>query len=219
MVKGYKVFNPDWTCQGFQYSVGATYELSGVLIICKNGFHFCEKAVDCFNYYSFDANNKVAEIIAHDEIATIGEKSATNKIEIVREIPWAELLELVNVGKENTGNRNSGNLCTGDFNANNNETGCFCTDEHNIRLFDEDSSWTFVAWRNSAAFALLCRIDLTPTTWVTDCDMSDAEKAEHPDYTTTGGVSAKKRYQKGVYGLVDYAGRQRQGNNQSNTKF
>lgn len=25
-MKGYKVFNPDWTCRGFQYSVGETFE-------------------------------------------------------------------------------------------------------------------------------------------------------------------------------------------------
>lgn len=25
-VKGYKVFNPDWTCRGFQYEVGKIFE-------------------------------------------------------------------------------------------------------------------------------------------------------------------------------------------------
>ena len=25
-MKGYKVFNPDWTCRNFQYEVGKTYE-------------------------------------------------------------------------------------------------------------------------------------------------------------------------------------------------
>ena len=25
-MKGYKVFKPDWTCRGFQYSVGKTFE-------------------------------------------------------------------------------------------------------------------------------------------------------------------------------------------------
>lgn len=26
-MKGYKVFNKDWTCRGFQYEVGKTYEM------------------------------------------------------------------------------------------------------------------------------------------------------------------------------------------------
>ena len=26
-VKGYKVFDPDWTCRGFQYQVGECYEI------------------------------------------------------------------------------------------------------------------------------------------------------------------------------------------------
>ena len=25
-IKGYKVFNPDWTCRNFQYEVGKTFE-------------------------------------------------------------------------------------------------------------------------------------------------------------------------------------------------
>lgn len=26
-MKGYKVFNSDWTCRGFQYDVGQVYEI------------------------------------------------------------------------------------------------------------------------------------------------------------------------------------------------
>ena len=53
MMKGYKVFNPDWTCRGFQYNVGQVYEMDEKPICRKRGFHFCKKASDCFNYYSF----------------------------------------------------------------------------------------------------------------------------------------------------------------------
>lgn len=57
-VKGYKVFNPDWTCRGFQYEVGETYEEDAMPFVCNEGFHFCKRAIDCFGYYSFDADNK-----------------------------------------------------------------------------------------------------------------------------------------------------------------
>ena len=52
-INGYKVFNPDWTCKGFQYEVGKTYEMEEEPVLCNSGFHFCERALDCFNYYSY----------------------------------------------------------------------------------------------------------------------------------------------------------------------
>ena len=127
-VKGYKVFNPDWTCRGFQYEVGKTFEHDGKIELCGSGFHFCQKASDCFNYYDFNSNNKVAEVEALDLVETEGNKSVTNKIHIVREIPWQELLTIVNTGKdctglENTGNRNTGDWNTGDCNTGDCNTG------------------------------------------------------------------------------------------------
>jgi hypothetical protein len=115
-VKGYKVFNPDWTCIGFQYEVGKTYEEDVTLSVCNRGFHFCKQAKDCFNYYSFDPNNKVAEVIALGEVAEDGNKCCTNKIQIVREITWEELLTIVNTGKGNSGLCNSGDCNSGDRN-------------------------------------------------------------------------------------------------------
>ena len=127
-VKGYKVFNPDWTCRGFQYEVGKIFEEDVKPSCCDRGFHFCKKAADCFSYYSFNSENKVAEVIALGEVDTDGKKSCTNKIQIVREIPWQELLTIVNTGKDctglcNTGNRNTGNRNTGDCNTGNRNTG------------------------------------------------------------------------------------------------
>ncbi len=97
ITKGFKVFNPDWTCnpngKPFQYAVGGTYEEDVKPMVCNRGFHFCEKAADCFNYYQFNPENKVAEVLALGEVATDGTKSCTNKIQIVREIPWLNCLK------------------------------------------------------------------------------------------------------------------------------
>ena len=125
MVKGYKVFNPDWTCRGFQYEVGKIFEEDVKPGCCDSdrGFHFCEKASDCFNYYSFNSKNKVAEIIALGDVDSDGVKSCTNKIQIVREIPWDEVLRIVNTGNFNTGNRNTGHCNTGNRNTGNYNTG------------------------------------------------------------------------------------------------
>ena len=122
-VKGYKVFNPDWTCRGFQYEIGKIFEEDVKPSCCDRGFHFCEKAADCFSYYSFNSENRVAEVIALGEVDTDGKKSCTNKIQIVREISWQELLTIVNTGKDCTGLCNTGDCNTGDCNTGNWNTG------------------------------------------------------------------------------------------------
>ena len=127
-VRGYKVFNPDWTCRGFQYEVGKIFEENVEPSCCDRGFHFCEKASDCFSYYPFNSENKVAEIIALGDVDSDETKSCTNKIQIVREIPWDEVLRIVNTGKDctglcNTGDRNTGNRNTGDWNTGDCNTG------------------------------------------------------------------------------------------------
>ena len=124
-MKGYKVFNSDWTCRGYQYEIGKTYEIAESPKCCKVGFHFCEKLVDCFNYYSFDPNNKVAEIEAIGEIHfdDTNSKCCTNKIVILKELKWSEVLDMCNSGKGNSGNRNSGNYNSGNYNSGNRNSG------------------------------------------------------------------------------------------------
>ena len=122
-MKGYKVFNPDWTCNDFQYKVGKTFEMEGEVIMCRRGFHFCKKATDCFEYYSFDSKNKVAEVEALGDVETEGNKSCTNKIHIIRELSWYEVLDLVNTGAGNTGINNSGYRNSGDRNSGNINSG------------------------------------------------------------------------------------------------
>ena len=136
IIKGYKVFNPDWTCRGFQYEVGKTFKHDGNIEMCGAGFHFCQKASDCFDYYRFDSQNKVAEVEAIGLVKTRDNKSVTDEIKIVREIPWQELLTIVNEGNDctglcNTGNRNTGNRNTGNSNTGNCNTGDWNTGNSN----------------------------------------------------------------------------------------
>ena len=132
VVHGFKVFRPDWTCSPNgntkQYTCPGKFEEEGELDVCGHGMHFCQTAADCFNYYSFNSENKVAEVIAYGEVRTDGDKSCTDKLEIVREIPWDEVLRIVNIGKNctgrcNTGDWNTGNRNTGDWNTGNRNTG------------------------------------------------------------------------------------------------
>ena len=208
-IKGYKVFDPGWICDPagtpFQYAVGETYEMEEVPIVCERGFHFCERAVDCFNYYGFDPKNKVAEIEALGDIDSDGSKSCTNKIHIIREIPWREILDLVNAGNGctgmgNSGNRNSGNWNSGDGNSGNwnsgdwnsgdwnscsYSSGCFNTIEHKMFLFNKLSDWTYHDWIRSDARRVLSRIPHRHLEQVSYDSMSDTEKEANPEVKTT----------------------------------
>ena len=218
-VRGYKVFNPDWTCRHFQYEVGKVFEEDVEPSCCDRGFHFCLKAADCFNYYSFDSNNKVAEVVALGAVdySEDNSKACTNKIQIVREIPWQELLTIVNTGKDctglcntgdwntgdwNTGNRNTGDRntgdCntgdwntgdwnTGDWNSCNQSTGCFCTVQQPIMFFNKPSTWSFEDWLRSDARYLMNQIPKNVVEWIYSEDMTDEEKSAHPSHETTGG--------------------------------
>ena len=281
-VKGYKVFNSDWTCLGKQYSCPGTFEESVSPSVCNVGMHFCKNAADCFRYYDFDPNSHVAEVIAHGTVAEGDNKCATNKLEIVREIPWAEVLEIVNTGKSctgrcnsgdsnsgnwnsgnrnsgdsnsgnwnsgnrnsgdcnsgnwnsgnsnsgnwNSGNRNSGNCNSGNWNSGNRNSGdsnsgnwnsgdrnsgnwnsgdrnsgnwnsgdwnttsfsngCFNTVSPKIYMFNKPTDWTFEQWFNCRARRLLNEIDDCPLEYVYLSDMTDEEKAAHPEAETTGG--------------------------------
>ena len=241
VVKGFKVFNPDWTCSPNgntkQYTCPGKFEEDITPIRCGRGMHFCKKAADCFNYYNFNPENKVAEVIAYGDIAEEGDKCCTNKLEIVREIPWAELLEIVNSGKGctglcNSGNRNSGNRNSGDWNSGNRNSGdcnsgnrnsgnrnsgnrnsgnrnsgdcnsgdwnsgdwnkcsfsngCFNTVSPKIYLFNKPSEWTYQDWLNSEARYLLNQIPGDVLEYIYLSDMTDEEKAAHPEAETTGG--------------------------------
>ena len=124
VIRGFKVFNSDWTCRNKQYTCPGAFEEDVTPSVCDRGMHFCKKAADCFNYYSFNPENKVAEVIALAErTVEDGDKCATNYLEIVREISWQEVLEIVNTGKGCTGLCNSGNRNSGDWNSGNRNSG------------------------------------------------------------------------------------------------
>ena len=40
MIRGYKGFNADMTCRGFQYEPGKVYEMDGEIAYGRRGVHF-----------------------------------------------------------------------------------------------------------------------------------------------------------------------------------
>ena len=84
--KGYKAFNPDFTCNGKQYEENTIHEENGSEI-CKAGvMHYCENPFDVLDYYPLV--NESGEISEFAEVEPLGKifrkenESATNKLHI-----------------------------------------------------------------------------------------------------------------------------------------
>ena len=126
-MKGYKAFNKDLTCRGFQYEVGKTYEMEENPEPCNRGFHFCETVANCYNYYPMKEDTRICEVEALGEVATDdNEKFCTNKIRIAAEVTEEYIRKAnnnksssgyCNSGNSNSGNSNSGNRNSGDWNS------------------------------------------------------------------------------------------------------
>ena len=195
-MKAYKVFNPDFTCRGFQYEVGKTYELrnsAGVLeepSLCEKGFHACAKVSDCFNYYSFDPSNKVALVELSGTVLGIDtDKQCSNIITVVEEVSWNDMLNLANTGignsgNRNSGNRNSGNRNSGNWNSCDKETGNFNSKQSDvIRVFNKECKRSAV---DNASLPNFC-YNVNPCLWISFESMSDEEKIENKDAFVTDG--------------------------------
>lgn len=134
-IQGYKIFKSDWTCNGFQYEIGKIFEEDVIPSCYGEGFHFCETLLDCFTYYPFNFENKIAKIVALGDIHKKSNDShcATNKIKIVEEISWKDALNIANnginnigvgnIGRCNHGHKNIGNWNDGDKNIGSSNTG------------------------------------------------------------------------------------------------
>src|SRR3990167_11188207 len=96
-MRAYKAFDYDWTCNGFQYKVGEEYTFDGEISICKSGFHACKELKDCFKYYSCVGWNKFAEVEILGEVLTYDKDSkvVTNRIKIIKEIPFEDLKNFI----------------------------------------------------------------------------------------------------------------------------
>ena len=122
-MKGYKAFDKDLKCRDFQFEVGKEHTHNGEIGICEAGFHFCQKCADVFTFYPFQSGTRVCEIEAVGRIINGDEKCVTDKIHIVRELDWGEVLYLCNSGDRNSGNWNSGNRNSGNCNSGDRNSG------------------------------------------------------------------------------------------------
>ncbi len=93
-MKGYKGFDKDLKCRGFQYEVGKDYEQEGYIKTCSKGFCFCENPLNVFGYYP-PSDSRFCEVEGSGETDQDGgdSKVAASKIHIGVEIGLKGIIE------------------------------------------------------------------------------------------------------------------------------
>lgn len=176
IIRGFKGFDKDLKCRGFQYEIGKDYEHEGEVKCCERGFHFCENPFDVFRYYSpCDSRYCEVECDGNADKANDDSKVATSHIHISSEIGLNGLIKagvkfiLDKVNYKDTKSTNTGDYSaatnTGDRSAATNtgdQSAATNTGERSAATVEGKESVALVTGKDSIARgALGCWIVLT----------------------------------------------------------
>ena len=101
-----------------------------------------------------------------------------------------------NTGDWNSGRCNSGDWNSGDWNVTDFSSGVLCTETPECLIFDKPSGMTLEEWRDSRASRLLERVPIDASKWVDAIEMTDEEKAIHPEWEVTRGYLREGTYKR-----------------------
>ena len=92
-IKSIKGFDKNLSCRGFKFEAGKSYEVTGDIKACQNGFHACptdEHPLSAFEYYS-PATSVFHDVDQSGKTDKDGNKIASAKITINAEISLGDL--------------------------------------------------------------------------------------------------------------------------------
>lgn len=119
---GYKAFDKDLKCNGYQYEVGQLFTLDvkkeDMKLCSDTVLHFCRdiNVIGDVSPYN-PAVDRVCEVIAKGDIVGDGRKYGTNKLYILRELTDEEKFDYLNHGRNNSGWGNTGCFNVGELNT------------------------------------------------------------------------------------------------------
>lgn len=93
-IPGFKGFNENMQCRGFQYEVGKDYHEDGNIQACESGLHYCKYPLDVFGYYP-PANSRFCEVEGSGSISNDSgdTKIAVSDLKIKAEIGIAGIVK------------------------------------------------------------------------------------------------------------------------------
>ena len=104
---GYKGFDKNFCCRGYQYEVGKTYHHNGKLVICESGFHFCDTPLAVFEFYK-PTESRFALVETSDNIVSNhNHKFCTDELKIIKELSLHDLIACAKNVTANTGYRSA----------------------------------------------------------------------------------------------------------------
>ncbi len=86
---GYKGFDKDLRCRGYQFEIGKVHELpyKETITPCTgDGFHYCNSLTDVYSYYQANGHNRFCKIEIIGNFKDEGNKSSSNSIRIIEEL-------------------------------------------------------------------------------------------------------------------------------------
>lgn len=89
---GYKAFDKDLKCQGFQFEIGKTFKHDGAVSLCNSGFHFCKNPLRIFQYKP--PTSRFAEIETPKECGSDESKSVCGEIAIKTELTLKAIFQI-----------------------------------------------------------------------------------------------------------------------------
>jgi hypothetical protein len=99
IIKGYKGFDKDLKCRGFQYEEGKEYETDKKPVRCtENGFHLCENPLDTWTYYPLNSGSKYYQVEGSGDVSRAEKEDSKIAVQKIKINAAISLFDMIKIG-------------------------------------------------------------------------------------------------------------------------